>query len=97
MKPVTIISAEEAKAKAIQKKYSRELQVANELLERASFKINAAVDRGEFTASISYQPSLIGDIGYTAIKSGLESLGYDISTRSNGEDKTAMEVITINW
>lgn len=97
MKPVIIISAEEAKAKAIQKKYSRELQIANEILERISLKIGSAVDHGEFSTSISYNPYVIGDVGYAAIKSGLESLGYSISTKTTGSDNTAMEVITINW
>lgn len=97
MKPVVIIPAEEAKAKSIQKKYARELQVANEILEKISLKIGSAIDRGEFSTSVSYNPHLIGDVGYAFIKSGLESLGYSISTRMTGSDDTSMEVITINW
>lgn len=97
MKQINIISAEEAKMKSIQKKYSRELQIANDMLEKISIKINKAIDRGEFTTSISYNPHNIGEIGYASIKSGLESLGYEISTRLTGDDSTTMEVITINW
>lgn len=97
MKPVIIIPAEEAKAKSIQKKYARELQVANELLEKISLKINSAIDHGEFSTSISYNPYLVGDVGYTSIKSGLESLGYSISVRATGEGDTSMSVLTINW
>lgn len=97
MKQVNIINAEEAKMRSIQKKYSRELQIANDILERISIKINKAIDRGEFTTSVSYNPHNIGDVGYAAIKSGLESLGYEISTKLTGDDSTTMEVITINW
>ena len=98
MKPITIINAEEAKARSIQKKYARELQVANDVLERISLKIESAIDRGEFSTSISYNPNLVGDVGYASIKSGLESLGYSISTRATGsDDDTMMNVTTITW
>lgn len=97
MKPVVIIPAEEAKAKSIEKKYARELQVANEILEKVSLKIMSAIDHGEFSTSVSYNPYLIGDVGYASIKAGLESLGYSISTKTTGEGNTSMSVITINW
>lgn len=97
MKPINIPNAEEAKARAIQKKYARELTVASEILEKISLKIESAIDRGSFSTSISYNPNLVGDVGYATIKSSLESLGYSISTRLTGDDNTTMEVITINW
>ena len=98
MKPITIIPAEEAKARSIQKKYARELQVANDVLEKISLKIGSAIDRGEFSTSVTFNPNLVGDIGYASIKSGLESLGYSISTRATGDNNdTMMNVITITW
>lgn len=97
MKQINIINAEEAKARSIQKKYARELQAANDLLEKISVKIERAIDRGEFTTNISYNPSIIGEVGYVSIKNGLEALGYSTSTRLTGDGSTSMEVITINW